>query len=1520
MAAIASNTDVNLANVRMLWSNTSSWVGGVVPGILDDVTIQGTRTTINQSAISYWTTNTVTITVASTLGFPSSNSWFYTRTDRGDALKINYVSTTGTTFANCSVDQSDLQYQWARGQYNLNPIQVPLGNFVLGTIPNGAYVHSPSPWITIPAGYQANVLTMTVQNGGIINMEPGSNLGANSYITVRDGRFLGTANVGNISSIMINRLEASGVGYFQCENYEMSFVNIDGGETRSYATLNANTSINSTSLFVNPVQGSFAAGDEIAVYDTTTANNKKFLVNTPYTSDITQDWRGMDEGLDVISVQNNQIWVARRNGARGKIKTTRISGANTILTVDKNDFLGQLNFKANDIIVIANNTYTIQTVVDSEYVLGAYNFQTGSTLTDFLLDYANNSSWSIDSNGAYANNTAYNVLVNKNLWRREMIVETEMSPWSGYNSGSGTRGTDQFGLVYGYDPAFRAGNRSGNDYYQTGWWKVNKESDNTMQMNSKYSTAGDWMDVSRDQPYVGMITTGYITNNLLGSASLTSSTTPTSGTVDDGYWSLTLPWASGYNFGANNYTTFYVGTNSYLTFNAGSTVYSGVSPTNPALDKILITAADNSCQRIYYGTEGTAPNRTYRVRYEGTAKNSGTLGNPNLLWESVFYENNPNRLDIQFGQNSRWPMANGYSGIFTINGLIGGFLAQGNGMANTGVQLTSANTSFTTTPYRALVQSPATYRTEIRNGFIKYSINGEQVGERFDSSGSVRGLFGVYAWNNASTRVKSITYKAPTQDLYITTANTFTVGDTVYESGTEIFHNQGRRILKIASKVTSPGTHDDLAFNYRGSYDANTWPIPIYGNGSASNYIWHLGNHDFSGGPDYYADWGTAANSYVIIDMTKQRTFTHVAYTPRVDDTGNAAGTFIKGVRIQGSNDNITFTDIYGPQDDTKRFCNPQGDAYTWYNQMATYYVGSQTYRYLKFIVNGNNGSVNSTLNRMMKLGVFNFASNNYTIQLNNVSDFSNNDIITVMAHSTYTCNDDYHHYQAVKLGQNPDNYFWTSNTHSTIINIDAANNTLYLDRPINYGFVEGGESVVKINRNFRMLGWLDPVGGKFQKPAFYMIGGTQTPQIRYLKNMYFYNVGSSRVVGSSWRRGVDFGCEDYYNPAMLDGVSVEGFNNTDANGVTSYYGIGICRNGFVGNVRDYRPYYTQSSSGVATMNMKISNVYRFRPEDPKNKINNYNEVAGVYNIQASVSSNVDQMDSPVQNELRRNNFHGIYNINAFAAGSTTAVGDNQGIVYQNEYNRVYGCNNNPFNNGTYPVSSWPVGLDLHAEHPGIRLSQYRNEGYLSWQNSIIDWSMPLGGIKDFMRTGFDVETVSAYNVAKQIPGTDYMRQYHLVNSSSYPKQQFAVWCKQAVPFQIYIEFQYRFPMRLNRVQSATANYSKLILNCVQNGIPITGYPIYLPMPTTDEWQTFSTTISTIPAAVGRTGVLLSCQAGMTFVDIRNSRGMLLTDNPSSISVIGNTFDLNKYFSTGFENKYTSPLTTRPNILKGVKF
>jgi hypothetical protein len=153
-----------------------------------------------------------------------------------------------------------------------------------------------------------------------------------------------------------------------------------------------------------------------------------------------------------------------------------------------------------------------------------------------------------------------------------------------------------------------------------------------------------------------------ITNSLLGALSLTSSTTPTSGDNDDGFWTLNLP----FNISFIGLTTniVYPGTNTYITFGGGSTIFSGISFSSPPLRKIMMSSDDNSCQRLYYGTEGSIPNRTYRIRYEGSAATSGILGSPTMVYEAVFYENAPTQIDIHMGVNSR-SAATGAASSFT---------------------------------------------------------------------------------------------------------------------------------------------------------------------------------------------------------------------------------------------------------------------------------------------------------------------------------------------------------------------------------------------------------------------------------------------------------------------------------------------------------------------------------------------------------------------------------------------------------------------------------------------------------------------------------------------------------------------------------------------------------------------------------------------------------------------------------------------------------------------------------------
>jgi hypothetical protein len=134
------------------------------------------------------------------------------------------------------------------------------------------------------------------------------------------------------------------------------------------------------------------------------------------------------------------------------------------------------------------------------------------------------------------------------------------------------------------------------------------------------------------------------------------------GNVDDGYWNIDLGFSI--SFLGTTYTNIFVGTNGYVTFGGGSTVYAGLNYASPAFPKILIAAADNSCQNINFQWLGLKndPSRNFYLRWEGTndLHYRGPLGfdepgDPNIAWEMRFYSSPNNQIDLHVEKNARAP-------------------------------------------------------------------------------------------------------------------------------------------------------------------------------------------------------------------------------------------------------------------------------------------------------------------------------------------------------------------------------------------------------------------------------------------------------------------------------------------------------------------------------------------------------------------------------------------------------------------------------------------------------------------------------------------------------------------------------------------------------------------------------------------------------------------------------------------------------------------------------------------------
>ena len=1309
MAAITSALGAGVTAPIRSWNTTTTWQGGVIPGAADDVTISGYRTTINQSAISKWLiASPITITVASTANFPTSSSYFWTGTDRGEPVRINYTGVSGNSFTGCTIDTSDPNYPWDLG----------------GSIANGQYVLSPAPIIKMVNTESWTINSLTIQNGGFFQMDPGTTLRANAFITIRDGWFVGRASTASTSTVIVARPEAQGLGYFQTENFPMSILDIDGSETRTWGTLTNSIAIGGVTATVSISTGSFAIGDEVAVYDPrVTANRRR---NFSVFRDVVNNYAGMDEGFDVCGVSGSNVYLSRRNGARGTIKNVTNFGSQQILTVDKNDHQGQLSFKAGDTIVVNNNVYVINSVAKSEYPLASYNFQTGSTLADFLTDYAYETGWAIDQYGAYftSSSSTHGALAQKFLWRREMIVECEVSPLNQYSTG--TRATQGFGLLMSYDPSTRQGARGWYDQAKMGFWKI-----------------------------------------------------------------------------------------------------------------------DDGADRIYFSEHMTGEYDDFH------------------------------QLSLD----------------------------------------TSADTPAIVGGLRNQLRGPNLLRVETRDHQMKFSVNGEQIGERFSMNALPGGLWGYHSIsNNTNARIKSLTYKAPTQDLYITAAAAFNSGDIVYEAGAELAHAAGRTIVKIASKITGVGTHDDFAFAYRASYNPDgAYPLCVNVNGSANAGGGWITNHDMI--RDYWLDVGTSASPlYVTLDLGQQRTFTHVSFQPRIDEMGTDPG--MVAVQIYGSNDNSTFTSIYGPTTDTKKYVG--GGTGGWYNQMGHYAVGTQTYRYVRFSTTGHDGTANTTINRYLNIGVHNFTAG-FTIVVNNASDFRVGDVISVMCHSQETGNvEDLHQYNTVKAGGNADTKYWTPFTHRTITN--KVGNTLFLDAPINWGFIEGGETVVKVNKQFVMRGFYSKDGGTlWQKPYFVTNSGTNTPRIHWLKNVYWVDVGSSRLGGNNWFRGVNFWSQDYNNNNIVDGCSLEGYNNSGANGFTTTNAGTTWRNNYIANVHEFRPYYLNSYQGVAIFNNKIHQIANLRAESQINSPFNYNEACGMNSFLGYQALVVDAYTTgAMQREWRRNVMHGWREISGYYDNNINGGGVICPI-FVIEYNRYYATNYMIYQIRNPHDLDFPVGSDVACRHPGQRVTQYRNVGWTGWWSSN-DWGQPYGGSKDLGRAGYDMTVAGLYHHTIRPEGADYLRIYANTADGQLPLASIRGYVKVATPFQVYVEFEYRQPMRYNRTQNGNWDNGRFRVGALQNGVYVSGYPQYTPLPTSDAWQRYVNTVTTFVSTAGQFAVWIGRADDSSFIDVRNMRAYVITNTSTNVTVLLNNFDTSKYFDPSGDKRFIQPAApTASNRFKTIK-
>lgn len=800
-----------------------------------------------------------------------------------------------------------------------------------------------------------------------------------------------------------------------------------------------------------------------------------------------------------------------------------------------------------------------------------------------------------------------------------------------------------------------------------------------------------------------------------------------------------------------------------------------------------------------------------------------------------------------------------------------------------------------------------TYKIDTRKGRTITYINGSEFSTDYRRDGNWKGTVGLVS-NNDRMRCKRLTIKIPTQKLYITTNDPIPDNVNIYLTGIEIPHAAGRKVVKISSHNTGNGNHTDLAFAYRGQNGNGEWPLitQLNGTNTVSSSFPYLHNHDTNA--DYYYDLGNAQTAKSItIDLLSQKTFTHVSFVPRMNDYTNYYG--YNGVAIYGSNDSTNWTTLYGPTNDTKKWF------YASYNRIAYYPTGTVSYRYVKFETKG--AQVSPYTNRYINIGVHNF-SDGYTIDLNNASDFNIGDKITVSTDGGYSWGSrelEGYYAWVDNSASNPEN-FWHGGWLMECTITNKVGSKIYLDRPVFWGYLENENSatIIKTNRNFNISGTVGPTNSSndWRWPNINLNQGSSTGRINLFKNTRFQYIGSYRYTGStSHNRGIINGCVDYWNSVLFDGISYPiGQDQSEWGGIVNYPGVCILRNSVV--MSNYTGvlshYYNSSYIGSAIYNNKfIGNIKGIRAEYPRVLFINYNEVAmaGEYPIHIA-TVRTERNVQPWFNEVRRNSVKGT-SYTGFYFANTESTGSNRAPRIKIEDNKVRGTDDYSVIGQLYDNPY--VNMNSIGEHPGCRLSRYRNEGHVGTGDTTSDLAF-VNPHKNYGRYGYDLIFGTYYILENDYSRPEIQRFYTIQGDAYYAALGIELEVlKSGIPIQINVQFQYRYPW-INRLQDDGTDDGRIRCYSLQHGtLKEMKYGV-VPSTMTSDWYTFNETFTVFAQEEGRIAIYLNKVGGNGYFEIKSSSARVLCDSPTDVRIIGNTFNFGRLWDQHMENRDIKPLTS----------
>jgi hypothetical protein len=829
----------------------------------------------------------------------------------------------------------------------------------------------------------------------------------------------------------------------------------------------------------------------------------------------------------------------------------------------------------------------------------------------------------------------------------------------------------------------------------------------------------------------------------------------------------------------------------------------------------------------------------------------------------------------------------------------------------------SNQSNFNTSRSGVPVNGLRKFTLDVRKGMMRGYIDDVLVQESFMRSGGYFGRMGVYSNSNNSFTCTRFKIYAAAQEVVLDRALTVSPGDKVSETGAEFTHKSGNIVVKQASIIEDAMSMKNLAYGYRGAkeYDGN-YVFPYiynaaannmnYNSRSTSNSFYNLINnqtvYDYA---SYNFASNTTTTGSMVIDLDSTQTFTHVTFMEYYRAVGQYASS-AGFVNIQTSNDLSNWTTVgcrTGSGEPFRDYTNDQRRLSSSDNVRSYELESTQNARYVRFTRAGGNNT-STAENRWLSLGVRN-CSDGYKLKLNNVSDFNVGDRVRPVyngAYLGYACVESNFRPNLVSgaTGWNASNWTNELTGYYVVVDKDAVNKTITLDRPFVDGFLQGGERIYNLTRGVKLRGEMG--SGVWKRGRWNTYAGTNNGRRYFIKNTEFTGMGQQYPSTNNYDIS-SFGHRHYplYGSDVFDGITwYDSFPNQTSYNGHFYSASNIIMRDCIWDRwhgRGWIAYFPGQWSGMywagnIWMNGSYGDFSQYGSNF--NSWFNYNSVFGTnYSVTLPVirkGYNSSVFSIPQITQIRRNYANGGTNSGYRTDLANVGFGTNLATIdwrdnmfeYMDDY-VLYNLRFQPY---------WHYRMILPKRgNTDNRLTRFRNEG---WHTSdrYVQQNIATSHLKNYNNWGYDLVYANDYTYALKYPNEDYHRLYRI--NTTWQNMQFGttlqIYDSSSVTFNYGFEYIHDICQWSQNEGTHTGSLVEVVL---EDGALIQNVNVIPKVTGSFAYWSGSFTFQ----GPGYFGLGLGQAATNGYVGVRNMTHNFDSLNPTSYRIMTNSFDLDQLAS-----------------------